>query len=92
MKMTRVFDTGSIHRLVPVNPVWPKEPSGNSLPRGLLKVESMSQPRPRRSKTVAMVCGAVMILTVSGFKMLEPPARIMRAYFARSPAVVKSPA
>src|SRR5262245_66632313 len=38
---------GSIHRDVPVNPVWPNDPTGNSSPRFDEYAESMSQPRPQ---------------------------------------------
>ena len=42
-------EPGSIQRVVPVKPVWPKLPMGKMRPRGLEKAVSMSQPKPRRS-------------------------------------------
>ncbi len=42
---TRV--AGSIQSDVPVNPVWPNDPSGSNSPRLAEYDESMSQPRPR---------------------------------------------
>ena len=47
----------SSHSDVPVNPVWPKEPIGNSSPRFEEYGESMSQPSPRTARISGGVDG-----------------------------------
>ena len=41
-----------------MKPVWPKEPTGKSVPRLLEKAESISQPNPRRAVPVAGCSGS----------------------------------
>ena len=69
---TNILVAGSIHSDVPVNPVWPNEPSGSSSPRFDENDESMSQPRPRTLRSPGGVAGVVIFATVSGDRMRVP--------------------
>src|SRR5215204_1566655 len=96
-KMTYEFDVGSIHRLVPVNPVWPYDvPTGNRSPRLLENVVSMSHPKPRTLRMPAGVCGDVIIATLASESTRVAPSRPfpsnIRANNFRSRAVLNSPA
>ena len=81
---------------MPVKPVWPNEPIGNSSPRFDEKLESRSQPRPRTLGSAAGVDGAVIRATDSGERIRRPSSvpwpRSMRQKRARSSAVVNIPA
>ncbi len=63
---------------VPVNPVWPYDPIGNSSPRFAENDESMSQPRPRTSAMPAGVAGDVISATVAGDRMRTRAERARR--------------
>src|SRR6266542_2368589 len=52
-KTTKVSLDGSIHNPVPVNPVWPKLPTGNRSPRLAEYPVKMSQPMPRAAPSTA---------------------------------------
>src|SRR4029079_16390582 len=94
---TYEFDVGSIHKLVPVKPVWPYDvPTGNRSPRLLEYDVSMSQPRPRTLVIPRGVCGEVIVLTAAAdntrtFPSWPLPSN-MRAKSCRSCAVLKRPA
>src|SRR5690348_4571219 len=65
-KITYELEVGSIHRLVPVNPVWPYDvPTGNRSPRLLEYCVLMSQPRPRTAAIPGGVCGDVIVRTAA---------------------------
>ena len=67
-RMTYVFVTGSIHNDVPVNPVCPKDPTGNSSPRLLENGESISHPNPRKLAAVAGCWGVdIFAIGSAGF-------------------------
>ena len=87
---------GSSHSDVPVNPVWPNDPTGISSPRFDEKEESMSHPSPRAFRSSAGVARDVILATASGERMrtprCAPPPRIILQKIARSAAVLKSPA
>ena len=68
-KMTNTRLAGSIQIEVPVNPVWPNDPSGKNSPRFAEYDESTSQPKPRTFGSPAGVAGDVMRLTVSGARI-----------------------
>ena len=91
---TRV--AGSIQSDVPVNPVWPNDPSGSNSPRFAEYDESRSQPSPRTFGSPAGVAGDVMRATVSGDRMrvvpTAPPPSSMRQKSERSAAVLNRPA
>ena len=75
-KITYEFDAGSIHRLVPVKPVWPYDvPTGNRSPRLLENDVSMSQPRPRTLVMPGGVCGEVIAATVAADSTRVVPRR-----------------
>src|ERR1039458_4041498 len=59
-----VSEDGSIHRVVPVKPVWPKLPMGNALPRGREYDEVMSQPKPRCATPFAGSPSGVKVVAV----------------------------
>ena len=67
--------TGSIQSDVPVKPVCPNEPMGNSSPRFDENGESMSQPRPRTLGMPAGVAGVVIFATVGGDSTRTSPSR-----------------
>src|SRR6266404_7602712 len=85
-RITYVLVYGSIHMEVPVNPVWPNDPTGRSAPRLEENEESMSQPSPRTSAALGGCCGVVIFSITSPSRMV---LRLMSAcaYSARSPAV-----
>src|ERR687888_371679 len=59
--MMYVCVTGSIHIEVPLKPLWPNDPTGNSSPRLVEKGESMSHPNPRSTVEFAGCCGVVIV-------------------------------
>src|SRR5579884_512214 len=63
--ITYVSETGSIHSEVPVNPVWPNDPTGKIVPRLLEYGDSMSQPKPRRAVPVAGCSGVTIFMRVA---------------------------
>ena len=65
-KMTKSCVCGSTQIDVPVNPVWPNDPSGMSSPRLAEKLVSRSQPRPRCAGIAGGVAGVIILATVSG--------------------------
>jgi hypothetical protein len=81
---------------VPVNPVWPNDPIGNSSPRFFEYVVSMSHPNPRRSCMPGGVAGDVMSATIAGDRIRaaprRPPASSIRQKRDKSAAVLNSPA
>ena len=81
---------------MPVKPVWPNDPIGNSSPRFDEYAESMSQPRPRTSRIPAGVDGDVIRATVAGDRIRaapsRPPPSSIRQKRDRSAAVLKRPA
>ncbi len=95
-KITNIRVAGSIHSDVPVNPVWPNDPSGSSSPRFDENAESTSQPSAREPRSSAVAAGVVSFATVSGastsFPRNVPPESSMRQKFARSAAVPNRPA
>jgi hypothetical protein len=60
MNTTNVCETGSIHTLVPVNPVWPNDPSGNSSPRFEENDVLMSHPSPRVAPSSETTYGSII--------------------------------
>src|SRR5580704_10849145 len=89
--MMYVRVVGSIHNEVPVNPVWPNEPTGKRSPRLLENGESMSQPNPRRACDDGGCCGVVIFSTVSGERILLPFSSAW-ANLDKSSAVENKPA
>ena len=93
---TNIPVAGSSHSDVPVNPVWPNDPTGSSSPRLDENVESMSHPRPRTFRSPGDVACVVIFATASGDRIrtprYTPPSRSMRLKIARSAAVLKRPA
>ncbi len=71
-KMTKESLAGSIQIEVPVNPVWPNEPSGNRSPLFDEKLVAMSQPKPRAAPFSLTACGRVIVATLSGLRMRAP--------------------
>ncbi len=67
MNTTNSFVAGSIHSEVPVQPVWPNDPSGKSSPRFTENDESMSHPSPR-----PVGVGVSIRSIVSGERMRTP--------------------
>src|ERR1700730_14598621 len=65
-RMMYVWVVGSIHREVPVKPVWPNDPTGSRSPRFDENGESMSQPNPRSAGAVGGCSGRVIFSTASG--------------------------
>ena len=96
MKTTNARVSGSIQSEVPVKPVCPNEPSGNSSPRFDENDESMSQPSPRTFCSFGPLAGDVIFATASGDRIRTPlwlpPFRSMRQKIDRSAAVLKRPA
>ena len=94
--MTNVRLDGSIQSDVPVKPVCPNDPSGSKSPRLEERLESMSQPRPRRLISRAGVAGAVILAIVNGARIrlpeTVPPDRSIRQKIVRSAAVLNRPA
>src|SRR5215470_8221869 len=80
-KIKNIWLEGSIQIDVPVNPVWPNEPSGKSSPRLLEKLVLMSQPSPRVLPVFETRRGRVISATDSGDKtrvpLYSPPFRII---------------
>ena len=64
MKTTNVCETRSIQILVPVNPVCPNDPSGNSSPRLDENEVLISHPSPRVSPDSETTIGAVIFAIV----------------------------
>jgi hypothetical protein len=67
-----VLVVGSTQSEVPVKPVCPNEPTGNSSPRLLAKGESMSQPRPRRLDALAGCWGVDIFSTSKRLRTAQP--------------------
>ena len=70
---TNISLAGSIQIDVPVKPVWPNEPSGNSSPRLVEKLVLMSQPSPRVLPLLETIRGRVICATVKGESTRTPP-------------------
>src|SRR5260370_8934769 len=71
-RMMYVCVVGSIQSEVPVNPVWPNDPTGSSSPRFDENGESISQPNPRRAVDVRGCCGVVIFMIASGDRTGPP--------------------
>ncbi len=89
-------DAGSIQIDVPVNPVWPNEPTGKNSPRFDEYAESMSQPSPRTFGSPVGVAGDVMRAIVSGDNARTTDCAAAkhhpRELHVRSAAVLNTPA
>src|SRR4029077_17697196 len=70
-KMTQTPVSGSTQIDVPVNPVWPNEPTGSSTPQIDEYALSRSQPRPRLAPPTS-AADLVIVATVSGDRMRTP--------------------
>src|SRR5262245_33497270 len=93
--MTNVSLQGSIQTLLPVNPVCPKDPTGNKSPRLDEYDVFTSHPMPRISGAGSRI-ELTIRLTEYGESMRTPPywpsLRIIWQKMARSPAVENKPA
>src|SRR5262249_37219951 len=97
-RITYVSVYGSIHIDVPVKPVCPNEPSGNSSPRFDENGESISHPSPRKLVASGGCCGRADFATVNAFKtgwgegLALISSSTACAYLERSVAVENKPA
>src|ERR1051325_3376963 len=71
-KITKELLAGSIQIDVPVNPVWPNDPSGKRSPLFEEKVVARSQPSPRAAPVSETARGRVIVAMVLGLTTRTP--------------------